>query len=110
MRAHVHFHAGELRSLGFKKHALLAGVRLAWKQPSAGADHAVPRNALSGGSSSHGKADSARAAGNSQHFGKLAVGDNSAARDALYSIVDALPDAFLFFAHFAKNLDILPSD
>jgi hypothetical protein len=106
MRAQIHFHSCELRAFGFKEHALLAGVRLARKQASTCADHAMPRNALSRRSSSHSKADGARAAGDAQHLGELAISDDAATRDAFYSVVDALPAAFSFLGHFAKNLDI----
>lgn len=105
MRAQVHSHSGELRSFRFEEHALLAGVRLARKEPSTSADDAVPRNALPGRSTSHSKADGARASRDAQHLGQLAIGDNAPARDAFYGIVDALPAAFSFSAHFAKNLN-----
>lgn len=104
MRAHVHFHAGELGSFGFKQHALFAGVRLAREEPSARTDHAVPRNALSRRSARHGKANGARAAGDFEQARQLAIRDHTPARYPLDRIVDSLPAACVFRAHLKITL------
>lgn len=66
-------------------------MRFRDQEPSTGANHAVPRNALSAGASSHGVADGAGASGKTQGAGEFAVGGDTAARNFLDQAIDGLP-------------------
>jgi len=60
---------GDFDAFGFEELFLQRGVWLADEDFAALADHAVPRNAFSGGSGGHGASGAASAAAQAQGFG-----------------------------------------
>ena len=71
LQVHTKFNDGN--SFGFEKLFLEQGVWAANEDFSAVADHAVPGNAFSGRSGSHGASGGARAAGQTKGSGKPSI-------------------------------------
>ena len=69
----IHAKFDERDTFTFEKSSLKQGVRAANEDFAAVTDHAVPRNALSGGSCCHGASGRARATWQTQSFGQPSV-------------------------------------
>lgn len=88
---HVDAGALELYAFGFEDAALKRAVGFGDEEASAGADDAVPRDALSTGASGHGVADGARASGEAKGAREFAVGGDATTRNFLDQAIDGLP-------------------
>jgi hypothetical protein len=78
-------------AFGFEKAALETGEGLANDDTSSGGNDAMPGDTLTTRASSHGSAGGTSAAGEPHRPGQLAVGGDTALRDALDEGVDSLP-------------------
>lgn len=99
MRDDIHPPAIEVSSLSFEQPALQARHRLLRQKPPARADHAVPRNALSGGARRNRESGCPRPARQPQHLRELPIRNNPPARDLLHQRVNSAP-ATRNFSHF----------
>lgn len=88
---HVDVGTIEADAFGFEEAALEGTVGFGDEQASAGADDAVPGDALSAGASGHGVADGARASRKAEGTRQCAVGGHFPARDFFDQAVDRLP-------------------
>lgn len=91
MPLEIHAAALDARAFAFEQPPLQTRNRLLRQEPPAGADDAMPRDALSRRARRYGKSRRPRASGQPEDFRQLAVGDHAAPRDAFDKFIDLLP-------------------
>ncbi len=83
--------AGEGDSFGFEKLALELRVGIAEQDSAAAAENSVPRDSAAGGAAGHGASCGACAAGETEKFCELSIGDYAAAGDFFHEGIDVSP-------------------
>jgi hypothetical protein len=88
---HIDAGAVEFYSFGFEESALERAVRFGDEESSAGANDAMPRDALSAGTSGHSVADGTCSSGEAQGTRQFAIRRDATTRNLFDEPIDRLP-------------------